>query len=896
MSSPSSVLSQTLQSITTTKIRELRKQRDAFETRKAKVLEDYARAKDHEAGIRVLLAGLGVSDMSDVPAPTTGVVLINHHSQDPELKNIHRFLDQSCYDPSISSSMLQDFAAGLRLRLDQQSRKFDYADLYSRLLLEWLHPSGNPIAASPTTDESGSLDGAFQLVEKDRLQQLRDKFEAVVFEPVVTNDIEIDNYMSSMFPEDDDEASRALRELRETVKNFSNDFYGKKTPFDLTVLRWCIGSLLKNDLLRDEQKSILEEFLTNDVALTEIADVLNMRFEDLHNWSWEAEDGMFYEPRRQLNGKYRIMMDEDILQAIFLHFIGITWSVALKRRFRELVADKSVWKGAIRMPREDLYQQQYFLGEEAVFINEGWLPETERMYDEDYFLCSLPNTVEEGSGVYEDDDKDDPAVKSANEIRQQLLRQLASEVIIRQSLYGEVAVIQSDLAWFAAGMPHSTVFALLRFFGVSEAWIAFFLKFAEAPLRMSDAPGADVKIRKRGLPMAHALEKLLEEVILFALDIVVNREAKTQLYRLHDDFWLCGEPAVCVTAWKTMKEFASLMGLEFNKSKTGSAYITTGSKVDKDVADALPEGDVRVGLLKLDAELGTWIIDQPQVDSHVSQLRKQLAACTSIFSWIQTWNSCIGRFFLHTFGEPANCFGRSHVDSVLRCHENIQRELFNDADGTGDSVVEYLKHLITERIGVSDVTDSFLFLPEELGGLGLRNPFLSFLVLRDQLCDDPQQTMKEFKADEAKAYKTAKEDFEGLSELDKRYRFKTLYHDSYSAAPAELKEFMSFEEYTRYRDTASRSLKLAHRDLMETPWEKELCLSRDVSDALRKVSHVQPTMSLSDLDAERKWIIQLYSADLFKRFGGLDIVDKGLLPLGVMTMLRNKNVTWQMVL
>jgi hypothetical protein len=896
MSSPSSVLSQTLQSITTTKIRELRKQRDAFETRKAKVLEDYACAKDHGARIRVLLAGLGVSDVSDVSAPATGVGLIDHHHQDPELKNIHRFLDQSCYDPSISSPMLQDFAAGLRLRLDQQSRKFDYADLYSRLLLEWLHPSGNPIADSPTTDGSGSLDGAFQLVERDRLQQLRDKFEAVVFEPIVTDEIEIDNYMSSMFPEDDDEASRALRELRETVKSFGNDFCGRKTPFDLTVLRWCIGSLLKNDLLRDEQKSILEEFLTNDVALTEIADVLNMRFKDLHNWSWEAEDGMFYEPRRQLNGKYRIMMDEDILQAIFLHFIGITWSVALKRCFRALVANKSVWKGAVRMPREDLYRRQYFLGNDDVFINDGWLPETERMYEEDYLLCSLPNTVEEGAGVYEDDDRDDPAVKSANEIRQQLLRQLASEVIIRQSLHGEVAVVQSDVAWFAAGMPHSTVFALLRFFGVSETWIAFFRKFAEAPLRMSDAPGADVKIRKRGLPMAHASERLLGEVILFALDIVVNREAKTQLYRLHDDFWLCGEPAVCVTAWKTMKEFASLMGLEFNESKTGSAYITTGSKIDKDVADVLPKGDVRVGLLKLDAELGTWIIDQPQVDSHVSQLRKQLAACTSIFSWIQTWNSCIGRFFLHTFGEPANCFGRSHVDSVLRCHENIQRELFNDTDGTGDSVVEYLKHLIAERIGVCDVTDSFLFLPEELGGLGLRNPFLSFLVLRDQLCDDPQQRMKGFKAGEAKAYKTAKEDFEGLSELDKRYRFKTLYHDSYSATPAELKEFMTFEEYTRYRDTASHSLKLAYKNLMETPWEKELYLSRDVSDALIKVSHVQPKMSLSDLDAERKWIIQLYSADLFKRFGGLDIVDKGLLPLGVMTMLRSKNVTWQMVL
>jgi hypothetical protein len=183
-----------------------------------------------------------------------------------------------------------------------------------------------------------------------------------------------------------------------------------------------------------------------------------------------------------------------------------------------------------------------------------------------------------------------------------------------------------------------------------------------------------------------------------------------------------------------------------------------------------------------------------------------------------------------------------------------------------------------------------------LAVFGLRNPFLSFLVLRDQLYDDPQRMMKEFKANEAQAYKMAKEDFESLSELDKRHRFKTLYHASYSAAPAELKEFMSFEEYTRYRDTASPSLRLAYRNLMVTPQKKELHLSRDVSDALRKVGRVQPGMSLSNLTSERKWIIQLYSADLFKRFGSLDIVDKGLLPLGVMTMLRNKNVTWQMVL
>ena len=83
-------------------------------------------------------------------------------------------------------------------------------------------------------------------------------------------------------------------------------------------------------------------------------------------------------------------------------------------------------------------------------------------------------------------------MKPTNEVRQQLLQHLATEIIIRKSLNGQVAVVQSDLAWFAAGMPHSTVFALLELFGVSETWNVFFRKFAEAPLRMSDTPNSEI--------------------------------------------------------------------------------------------------------------------------------------------------------------------------------------------------------------------------------------------------------------------------------------------------------------------------------------------------------------------------------------------------------------------
>jgi hypothetical protein len=71
-----------------------------------------------------------------------------------------------------------------------------------------------------------------------------------------------------------------------------------------------------------------------------------------------------------------------------------------------------------------------------------------------------------------------------------------------------------------------------------------------------------------------------------------------------------------------------------------------------------------------------------QVDAHVAQLQKQLANCDSILSWIQTWNSCIDRFFSHTFGEPAFCFGRQHVDSILSTHKRIQSALFGTSNVT----------------------------------------------------------------------------------------------------------------------------------------------------------------------------------------------------------------------
>lgn len=76
---------------------------------------------------------------------------------------------------------------------------------------------------------------------------------------------------------------------------------------------------------------------------------------------------------------------------------------------------------------------------------------------------------------------------------------------------------------------------------------------------------------------------------------------------------------------------------------------------------------------------------------------------------------------------------------------------------------------------------------------------------------------------------------------------------------------------------------------MRKPQAKGVNLSERISSSLK-------SLKLEDLDMEKKWLVQLYSADLYARFGGLSIVEKRLLPVGIMTMLRNKRIAWQMVL
>lgn len=876
MAPQSSALSKTLESLTLSKIRELEKQRSAYEDRKAKVLADAESQPDLFLRVNVILNGTKA--------------ILPHVSKEHAVTNIERWLDQQRFDPTVTDDMLKEYETELRSRLDAHSGRLGLADLYSRLLTEWTNASGAGDNADIAEDEYLVVDER----QKQRLEQLCDQFEEAVFTPHETSAEDIHAFLDSLFP--DDEKMKQLNILRNEIYKSTRDEFDEEAPFDEETLTATIGGLLREDIVSEEKQDVLKGFLKNSVALTEIADVLNMRWADLENWDWlSGDEGIPVLPRQELNGKYRIWIDEDVLQLIFVQYIGIRLCNTLKSELKGFIEDYGVWnwKVAPDMTEDDVERLAYYTNRpRAEYGPEGTRKSN---YTELYFLSKLPTslaTLADGDAEYDDDDSDESAEPKRN-IKQELLRKVATETLLQRRIYGEAAVIQTDLRWFGTSIPHSTIFAVMSYIGFPEKWIAFFRKYFAAPLNMDKSSEGRMpkgpQTRQRGMPMAHASEKLIGELVLFFMDFAVNSTTGMLLYRLHDDIWVCGEPSKCAKAWEVMGRFAEVTGLEFNDNKTGSVYLS--DSIDPAVANRLPKGPVTFGFLKLD-ESGTWVIDQKQVGDHVKQLKTQLDKCDSVIAWIRTWNGCIGRFFRNTFGEPAACFGQQHVDMILATYRAMQDTLFGRTTGT---VAQHLRQMIKEKFGVSEIPDALFYYPEELGGLALRNPAISPFLVRRSLKMSPLEQVEVFLEQEKETYNKLKKQFHEMFHTTRMSRFAEANNgnERQFVSPEEKDTFISFEEWSRFRWSHSAPFRCLYDNLQRTPVADGIRFTSPVTTALRAVLRGS---SVDDFDEETKWLVQMYAPEVLKKYGGVDLVEKKYLPVGVMAMVKEKRVRWQMVL
>lgn len=132
----------------------------------------------------------------------------------------------------------------------------------------------------------------------------------------------------------------------------------------------------------------------------------------------------------------------------------------------------------------------------------------------------------------------------------------------------------------------------------------------------------------------YLLQVLCGEAVLFGMDFAVNQRANgLYLYRIYDDFWYYShDTTATVAAWAEMGKYADLVGISFNKKKTGSVCV--GSEPHP----SLPAGVVGWGFLVFDSAEGRFVVDQAQVDTHIAELRRQLAAAKSVFGYVNALN------------------------------------------------------------------------------------------------------------------------------------------------------------------------------------------------------------------------------------------------------------------
>ncbi|EED21555.1 conserved hypothetical protein [Talaromyces stipitatus ATCC 10500] len=963
--SSTSALPLTLKSISSTKLEELSKQRALFNQRKSEILEaaNSVPESDLRRKVQILLEGVtrlasrpeDAFDREDeldrqdgkkniIPFPLAA----STHSSDWKRSrdvNIRRFLFQSHYDKSISDEVLRGWIKSMESDLEFLS--------VNDMVTEWLSnfdTKPNDVKLPTVDDEKGdakSDESAFEEVGRAAMHEQRAVWEQLVFSPADVDSQSVETYLERLFT-GTKLSQQALRRLRERIITFGSQFRSEaKDSFNIELLKTVSRSLLGSDFLSPEKVMILKEFLRNDEVAQEVADVLNLRFAALDRWNWSPE-GVPVEMRRQLNGKYRVFMDEDLIDAILFHYIGLKWSVEFREAFLQFF-DSRAWKSnAKTIPKAKIDRRQYFTGQSTTNASVDNL--RRNMYRGSYFMSQLPGSLDEGKRGYDDDDfGDDENTNtmraSAIETKHSLLHLLITESIIHNRLRGQFTVIRSDFKWFGPSLPHGTLLAVLKFFGVPQDWLDFFKKFLECPLKfVQDGPQPAVRIRKRGIPISHTLSDVFGEAILFCMDYAVNQHADGAfLYRLHDDFWFWGEEKTCRKAWRAMTDFTAVAGLEFNEEKTGTARIgrminsqgqkqrqrhdeeaedSSSSEEDlkeedsesdtetflDDAFDPLPRGDVRWGFLRLDPERGRFLIDQEQVDAHIEELRHQLSACKSIFAWVQAWNSYFSRFFSNNFAKPSFAFGREHIDMAINTLSRIEREVFAHTTSTAsgnNGVVDHLRRVIRNRFGVDDLPDGFFYFPIELGGLELHNPFISLLAMREGITQMPQRIIEDVYLGEELDYEIAKKKWQVGNLGTSTYRNSISWKRDGSDPP---ESFYSFEEHTAHLETTSHRLRAAYEELLRVPEEIEVGQSIDIRSGhmlpvekkrgrfnraeLRK-SKDRITSIWDDMLPYWKWVAEVYSAGMVQKYGGLSAVDRALMPLGVVKVLRQGKVRWQ---
>ncbi|KAJ7477141.1 hypothetical protein B0H11DRAFT_1291984 [Mycena galericulata] len=541
---PSASFGQALAFITSLKLSELEKQRLAFEAHSTVIEKAAAFSDDLPGKVQLLLdavrswRGSGATDSTSVIGGTL------------DLASIDLWLLQARKDPGFSPDVVKEWADTLEAYLRRNMTKLEFAKLFGHLFNEWLSSGDSVTPQDSVIGATTPRTSSEEYVEIGRVEMFeqQERLKSIIFESKVVDMTALVSYLDGLFS--DSTSAEVLDNMRRGMREFGEDLESRVITGD--DMRWVIRSLLASDLMVEEKRNTLREFTQNSTVLDELATVMTMRLGSLEAWSWPKQ-GVQVDMRRHLNGKYRAFTDPDVIDALFVHYIGIMWQVKFKQDCLDIFSSKA-WKQEFPpfSRAQNLDRQTHFAEQAANSIHSH-----RQTLRRNHFLGGQLASHVDSTSSYDDWGNVDKTQLPASHVKQELLHLVATECYLNATLHGASLIICTDLEWFGPSLAFDTILTCLSFFGVSQKWLDFFKTFLQVPLLFKDdKPGDAPRVRQCGTPISYALSTFFGEAVLFCADIAVNKSADGLfLYRIHDDIWFWdSNTAKCMAAWTELKK------------------------------------------------------------------------------------------------------------------------------------------------------------------------------------------------------------------------------------------------------------------------------------------------------------------------------------------------------
>lgn len=866
---------------------------------------------------------------------------LQNDDHDFDIENLTRFVELAGDDLSISKQKLLKIMDQVRNSLDKRLNRMDVASLHISLMRESMNMTNSstpPVAAS---NHASSYDG-FELVESEREDVIEQyKSDAYITIPVDTTAIEA--FLCDMFEDPVDR--QALTILRRDMESYAAELMADGLETDQDSLMWTIVDLLKNDLVDPNKKKVLEGYLQSPIALRELVATLNMK--TYRQWNFRgSHDGLPIASRMNDDGQYCMVVDEDLIDMLFLHCTAMDWASKLKECLTRLVSHSTYFSSKLESPQE-ICKWEYYLGRhrrmkvksryttckicEPALVppppppmppmssprppniygiselrprpyDHAMLPpppppppagitildmERQMIYKDKFFLSQLP-TQEDGL----------PRLPCPKTVQAEMIKVLAAEARLRHAFDGSVHSLQLRISNLASSLPHQTVLCVLKFLGIPENFLFFFERVLAVPLRTtSRIPGQADKAVKRacGVAQGHRLGIFFSETVLSFLDLSVHRTAGAFLYRTQDQLNFVGTSRQTRLAGETMERFGSIMGLSLHPSQ--------GSR------------GLAIGLLRLHNDTGLMQVDMRKVVGYAHRTKKKLDACTTVLDWIRTWNNTIGTYASHLFGPLADGLGHPHLDAVKTAYKRLCSILFD-----GGTLTTRVKHMLHSHIPAqprttatpdpADMLEAIMYMPQAHGGLGLKNPFIT-LQLGDKTMSDPRAAIQSYLDSESAYHEVAARQFAAMPAQLRQQKLEDVLNEHEECMAATLGNdghvyaFPTLAELTARRESAvyphlSFDGPLAYRHAaVKTP--SLITLWRSLLN--EPVHHIEDGARVSgymaqccdgerktwrQLSGEDRWVLQMYSEECFEKYGTLNIWWADGVPTEVYKALRGQ--------